>query len=290
MFCEKCGMELRAGNDFCPGCGMPVRGRVVKNPDEGNHVTSLKAKKSRRGLSVLVLAVLGIVVFAAFKLYFLPKWERDKVSAAVQECFDALENGDIEKALTYTDYNREISLADYFLSEENNSSRNFVQDTVISFLKTDERWKSVLDYGLSNSVRGYVIKSVRVNGDIATVQLEVESPDFATAAYLSDEMLLELVKKSYRIDEIPEIAASIAAASSMNPAAVANALKEILGPLYSQWPEQIKTNFGEAESRSIEVELRLEKVDRKWLIRSEESFYLIETYISDIFDILLEEL
>lgn len=100
----------------------------------------------------------------------------------------------------------------------------------------------------------------------------------------------EIVTNSYEIENVTSIVTSITiAAASRDPISIVNAVKEVLGPLYSQWPEQIKADFDAARVRSIDIELKLKRNDSEWVIKSEELIYSIENYISDVCNALLPE-
>lgn len=248
-----------------------------------------KKRKSRLVPAVLLL-LCAVTGFLSYKFYFKPKQTENEVHAVVEACLDALKNKDVDTALTYTDYDKNMDFSEYVISSENITSSNILNNVLISLMRTDAAWKDVLSYGLSNSVRDYELKEIHVEGSDAVVRLKVKTPDFNAAVQLSGEKVLDIITNSYEIENLTAIFTSITlAAAARDPISIANAVKEILGPVYDQWPEQMKADFDMAEIRSIDIELKLERNDNGWFIKSEEPIYFIENYVSDVCNAILPE-
>lgn len=95
MFCAKCGNSLKDGENFCNNCGNKVENNLFSN-DEGLYNKEENITNTLKVFMNLTIAII-ILLTVSFALRSTPE-------KTVKKYAKAMENNDIKKALSYTNY------------------------------------------------------------------------------------------------------------------------------------------------------------------------------------------
>lgn len=124
MFCNKCGKEIKAGNNFCENCGA----KVVKV--EINPVVNKSKKKSKKALIISLSIVLGAIVLfvGGFLLYQRISVNREIESFSnevmnMEEAIDKLSLGDYKD-----EYEKLIKECDKIISSKDVDRIQYIKE------------------------------------------------------------------------------------------------------------------------------------------------------------------